>query len=98
MGVVEDVPVLRIHSYADVWVPITLRSKDFKNNGMHGEYFATIKARKASDIPAIKEEYAQMMRQVPSSEPEGGESLYSFSDSILESFARTCWGKAAKTK
>ncbi|GAA4437939.1 ABC transporter permease [Pontibacter saemangeumensis] len=98
MGVVEDVPVLRLHSYADIWVPITLRSKDFKNNGMHGEYFATIKAHKASDIPAIKEEYAQMMRQVPIQNPKEVKALHSFSDSILESFARTLLGKGREDK
>ncbi|MFD3001560.1 ABC transporter permease [Pontibacter toksunensis] len=98
VGVVEDVPVLRLHSYADIWVPITLRSKDFKNNGMHGEYFATIKARKASDIPAIKEEYARMMQQVPIQNPKEVKSLHSYSDTILESFARTLLGNGKDDK
>jgi putative ABC transport system permease protein len=98
IGVVEDVPVLRLHSYADVWVPITLRSKDFKNNGLHGEYFATIKARKASDIAAIKEEYASMMRQVPIPNPKEVKKLHSFSDSVLESFSRTFLGNGQESK
>lgn len=98
IGVVEDVPVLRLHSYADVWVPITLRSRDFKNNGMHGEYFATIKARKASDIPAIKDEYARMMRQVPIQNPKEVKALHSYADSVLESFARTFLGNGREDK
>ncbi|WP_161888044.1 ABC transporter permease [Pontibacter russatus] len=98
IGVVEDVTVLRLHSYADVWVPITLRSRDFKNNGMHGEYFATIKARKASDIPAIKEEYARMMQQVPIQNPKEVKALHSYAESVLESFARTFLGNGHEDK
>ena len=98
IGVVEDVPVLRLNSYADVWVPVTLRSKDFNKPDLHGEYFATIKARQAADIPKIKEEYAQMMHQVELSHPEKGIKLYSFPDSVLESFARNLLGNGRENK
>ena len=98
VGVVEDVPVLRVHSYADVWVPITLRSQDFKNNGLRGMYFATIKARQASDIPRIKKEYAHMMTQVAITNPKEETELFSFPDSIFESFARTFLGSGRENK
>ncbi len=93
VGVVEDVPGLRLHSYADVWVPITLRSQDFNKARLHGTYFATIKAKSSSDIPKIKEEYAAMMRQVESQHQDKGTQLFSFPDTVLESFARTFLGK-----
>jgi putative ABC transport system permease protein len=93
IGVVEDVPVLRLHSYADVWVPITLKSQDFKNNGLRGTYFATIKARSSADIPKIKEEYAAMMQEVERQHPEKGTKLSSFPDTVIESFARTFLGR-----
>ncbi|RDV13678.1 ABC transporter permease [Pontibacter diazotrophicus] len=98
VGVVEDVPVLRLHSYADIWVPITLRSQEFKNTGLRGTYFATIKARQAADIPGIKNEYAHMMQEVERQNPEKGTALHSFPDSILESFARTLLGKGREGK
>ncbi len=100
VGVVEDVPVLRMHSYADIWVPVTLRSQDFKNEGLRGSgvYFATIKARQASDVPKIKEEYAHMMQRVQASHPEKGVELYSFPDSTLESIARALLGNGRDSK
>jgi putative ABC transport system permease protein len=93
IGVVEDVPVLRLHSYADVWVPITLKSHEFKNNGLRGTYFATIKAKQAADIPRIKEEYAAMLQEVESQHPDKGTELSSFPDTVIESFARTLIGR-----
>ncbi|GAB3532109.1 hypothetical protein GCM10027443_15330 [Pontibacter brevis] len=92
VGVVEDVPVLRLHSYADVWVPITLKSQDFNKPQLHGTYFATIMAKESADIPKIKAEYAAMIQQVESQQPTKGTKLYSFPDTILESFARTFLG------
>ncbi|MCX2741172.1 ABC transporter permease [Pontibacter anaerobius] len=93
VGVVEDVPVLRLHSYADVWVPITLRSQDLNKPGLRGTYFATIKARQATDIPAIKEEYAQVMQVVEKQQPDKDTKLSSFPDTVIEAFARTFLGK-----
>jgi putative ABC transport system permease protein len=92
VGVVENVPVLRVQSYADIWVPITIKSQDFSKPGLRGTYFATIKARQSSDIPEIKAEYAAMMQEVERQHPEKGAKLFSFPDTFLESFARTFLG------
>ncbi|WP_266204825.1 ABC transporter permease [Pontibacter kalidii] len=92
VGIVENVSVLRLHSYADVWVPISLKSQDFNKPGLHGTYFATIKAAKASDIPQIKKEYATMMAEVERQHPEKEVELSSFPDTFLESIARTFLG------
>jgi putative ABC transport system permease protein len=92
VGVVEDVPVLRLHSYADVWVPISLKSQEFNKPGLHGTYFATIKAAKASDIPQIKKEFATMMAEVERQHPEKGVTLNAFPDTFLESVTRTFLG------
>ena len=92
VGVVEDVPVLRLHSYADMWVPISLRSQDFNRPGLNGIYFATIKARDAADVSKIKDEYADMMAEVERQQPEKSTKLYSFPDTMLESFTRTFLG------
>ncbi|WP_276497244.1 ABC transporter permease [Pontibacter litorisediminis] len=92
VGVVEDVPVLRVQSYADVWVPITLKSQDFNKPQLHGTYFATIKARSSDDVPKIKEEYATMMQAVERQQPVKGTKLHSYPDTFLESIARTLLG------
>ncbi len=93
VGVVENVPVLRVQSYADVWVPVTLKSQDFNKPGLRGTYFATIKARQPGDIPKIKAEYAAMMQVLERQQPNKETRLFSFPDTFLESFARTLLGK-----
>ncbi|AMM50658.1 hypothetical protein TH61_04980 [Rufibacter sp. DG15C] len=97
IGVVKDVPVLRLNSYADVWVPITLRQNEFKNDGLRGTFFAIIQAKQPSDLSKIKDEYAQMMTQVEIKNPKEVSTLYSFPDTILETFARTSLGKGEKS-
>ncbi|WP_242928763.1 ABC transporter permease [Pontibacter vulgaris] len=92
VGVVENVPVLRVQSYADVWVPITLKSQDFNRPGLRGTYFATIKATTPGDVPKIKEEYAAMMQEVERQQPQKETKLFSFPDTFLESIARTFLG------
>jgi putative ABC transport system permease protein len=99
IGVVEDVPILRLHSYADVWVPVTLRPQDMKGTDLRGEYFATIQARQAADIPKIKEEYQQMITQkVEKPTRKDFQGLYSYPDTIFESFSRTFIGRGQETK
>ncbi|QCR22806.1 ABC transporter permease [Pontibacter sp. SGAir0037] len=97
VGVVEDVPVLRLHSYADVWVPISLRSQDFNKPGLHGVYFATIKAHKPADVSSIKAEYATMLAEVERQQPEKGTEVHSSPDSVVESFARTFLGNGRES-
>jgi putative ABC transport system permease protein len=91
IGVVEDVPILRLHSYADVWVPVTLRPQDMKRKDLAGGgYFGIIQARQAADLPKIKAEYAQMMYQkVEKPTRKDFKALHSYPDTILESFSRT---------
>lgn len=97
VGVVQDVPVLRLHSYADVWVPISLRN-NLLAPGLRGEYFATIKAKETADIRKIKSEYARVMQQVENSYAAKGTSIHSFPDTIFESFARSLLGKGRDNK
>lgn len=97
VGVVENVPVLRVQSYADVWVPVTLKSHEFSKPGLRGTYFATIKARHAADIPKIKEEYAAMMKKVEGQQAEKTSKLFSFPDTSLEFFARNLLGEGKES-
>ncbi|MFC6996332.1 ABC transporter permease [Rufibacter roseus] len=98
IGVVKDVPALRLHSYADLWVPITLKSQDFKRTSLRGSYFATIKAKKASDVPKIKDEYGQMMQQLNKQVSKEDKEVHSYADNIFGTFARSFLGGGTKDK
>jgi putative ABC transport system permease protein len=54
VGVVRDVPILRIVSYGEIWVPIsTAKSKSFRKDYI-GNFIAVFLARSRSDFPQIK--------------------------------------------
>ncbi len=54
VGVVRDVPILRLVSYSEIWVPIsTAKSKTFRKEYI-GDFMAVFLARSRSDFPEIK--------------------------------------------
>ena len=54
VGVVRDVPILRLVSYGEIWVPIsTAKSKTWRKEYI-GNFMAVFLARSRSDFPQIK--------------------------------------------
>lgn len=64
VGVVKNVPVLRVNSYADIWVPISTSKDDFTSKSLAGSYAAILLARSSSDFESIREECAKMITKV----------------------------------
>jgi putative ABC transport system permease protein len=56
VGVVANVPYLRLASYADVWVPISAANSEAYKNELIGNFRALIVARGREDFPQIKAE------------------------------------------
>ncbi|RZK26674.1 MAG: ABC transporter permease, partial [Hymenobacter sp.] len=48
VGVVRDVPLLRFHTYADVWLPITTTTDDLRNPDLMGRCQVILLARSAA--------------------------------------------------
>lgn len=86
-GVVDDVPAMRFNSYADVWVPITTTPDDLKKNQLNGDYLAILLARSAADVPAMQEEFRNVMKRVPLPDKEM-EFMELHADRILAAFSR----------
>ncbi|QJX48286.1 FtsX-like permease family protein [Hymenobacter taeanensis] len=88
MGVVEDVPVMRISSYADVWVPISTSSNNLNQVRLDGEYSAIILAKSAADKAAVQAEFDQMVKRVPLPNPKEMDHLDLHADQLLASYSR----------
>ncbi|HTQ81248.1 MAG TPA: ABC transporter permease, partial [Thermoanaerobaculia bacterium] len=58
VGVVPDVPALRIISYADVWVPLSATASSAYRHETFGALMALVLARSRADFPAIQAEFA----------------------------------------
>ena len=87
IGVVED--ELHINAFADMWVPVTTQpSSDYKN-AMFGGYTAMVLARKAEDLPAIKQDIIRIAKTVVYDDPTRFNVTRIWGDSKLELFARS---------
>lgn len=71
-GVVENVPIMRIFPYADVWLPMTHTKESLTEPTLMGNFpgwFALTLAESPDDFPEIKAEFQSVLQQV--NDPEG---------------------------
>lgn len=87
-GVVRNVSAAHIYAYADVWVPYTLSPQFYKDNRLNGEFMAVLLAPSARAVPAVREEYRQMLKRVEIPNPKEVEAIFSYADPVLASFTR----------
>ena len=95
VGVVRDVPILRIAPFADVWVPnSTLRSKSYRTE-IQGRFMAMILARDRADFPAIKAEVESRFRDAELFLPprEGWRTIQGGADTLFEWVSRMIFGE-----
>jgi putative ABC transport system permease protein len=90
VGVVKDVPVLRVVAFSDVWVPIsTFKSSTYRQDYI-GNFMAILLARSASDFPAIKSEVATRLKAAEAGIPN--KEMYKWitggADTLLGAFSR----------
>ncbi|MFP5262645.1 MAG: ABC transporter permease [Blastocatellia bacterium] len=57
VGVVKNVPALRVHSFSDVWAPISTYKSDSYKKEYVAEFMALFLAGSKNDFPAIQEEF-----------------------------------------
>jgi putative ABC transport system permease protein len=58
IGVVPDVPILRVVSFGEVYVPVTTAKTDAYRDDLLGGFMGLLLARSPEDFPAIKAEFA----------------------------------------
>jgi putative ABC transport system permease protein len=86
VGVVPNVPRLRLVPFADIWVPISTAKTDSYKSELVGGFMATILARSAADLPALK---AEVAARVPTLEVTKPFTRFSAAaESQFEAFAR----------
>ena len=87
-GVVRNISAAHVYAYADVWLPYTLSSQYFKDNRLSGEFMPVLLAPSAAVVPAMREEYRQMMKRVEIPNPKEVKAVFSYADPILAGFTR----------
>lgn len=86
IGVVED--ELQLNAYAGLWAPITTLPNSSYRNNLIGEFSALLLAKTKADFARIKDEIAQISKQINADEPERFENTYIWADDKLDYIAR----------
>jgi putative ABC transport system permease protein len=85
VGVVPDVPILRLVSNGDIYVPVTTSKTNAYKTDLMGGFGALLLARSQDDFPAIKAELETRIRSVPL--PNGWKKLVAPAESFFEMVA-----------
>jgi putative ABC transport system permease protein len=90
VGVVEDVPIVRYSSTADVWVPISTAKSSAYKSQFTGGFMALLLARSRADFPAIKAEVEARTREAEKHipDPKNYQHLATGADTFFESISR----------
>jgi putative ABC transport system permease protein len=87
VGVVRDVPFLRLVPFADVWVPLTVARSDAWRRDLRGSFMGVLLARSRADFPAIQSELRSRMATVDLSGTEF-ETASAEAETLFATFAR----------
>lgn len=87
VGVVRDVPFLRLVPFADVWVPLTVARSDAWKRNLRGGFMGVFLARSRADFPAIQSEFRARMATVDLSGTEF-KTASAEAETVLATFAR----------
>jgi putative ABC transport system permease protein len=90
VGVVEDVPIVRFSSMADVWVPTSTNKSSVFKSQFTGGFMALLLARSKADLPAIRTEVAARAREAAKHlpDPKNYQQFAASADTFFESLAR----------
>jgi len=96
IGVVKDVSKTLGYVYGNMYLPYTTSKFAKKNTDLMGSYTAVLQAKSTADIPAMVEEYNQMLKKVPFDKKEF-DKLDVRPDTYLASLTRGITGSESST-
>lgn len=85
VGVVADVPELRLVPFADIWVPLTTAKSDAYRRELMGGFGAIYLTSSAADFGALREEFRSRMKRVEL--PKGYDRMLAVPETHLERVA-----------
>lgn len=93
VGVVRDVPIIRMMAFSEIWVPIGTMKGDAYKRALLGHFVGIILARDRADFPAIKAEFQARLQRVQLPDPKEFDRITGSVDTIFESFSRALFSK-----
>jgi len=94
-GVVKNVAITNLYSFADMYLPYTVSKANYKDESFVGHYNAILLANSKDDLPKIKAEFDQIVSRIPLG--KDWDLLIAHADSYLETFTREAFGGETKS-
>jgi putative ABC transport system permease protein len=88
VGVVPNVPIYRVSSYADVWVPLSTAKSNAYLRDATGHFWALMLAKHRDDVPKIKEELQGLLPSVDFPNPNEYNKIIAVAETLFESVGR----------
>jgi putative ABC transport system permease protein len=89
VGVVEDIPRLRMIPFGEMWAPVTTLKSDSYKTELLGSFSAIVLARDRAAIPGMQEELRSRLARAELPDPKHYTTLVAPLESTFESLART---------
>lgn len=89
VGVVEDVPFLRVTPFADVWVPISTQKGTGYREEWTGDFQALLLAENREALPGIRDAFAQRVATAEYPDPKLFHTFYGGAETFFEAVSRT---------
>jgi putative ABC transport system permease protein len=87
VGVVRDVPILRLVPFSDVWVPYTTDRSDAYRRELVGDMMGLFLARSTADLPAIREEVRARVARIPTDDKDF-QKVVAHAETLVDTAAR----------
>lgn len=88
IGVVEDVPFLRLAPFADVWVPLSTQKTSAYRHEFSGGYQALLLAESRAALPGVRAEFAERVARAQLPDPRTFHTARSGAETLFEAFSR----------
>lgn len=93
VGVVPNIPIFRVTSFADVWVPLSTAKSNGYLRDATGDFLALLLARTPGDLPKIKEELQTALARVEFPNAREYSRIITAAETLFESVARGMFGR-----
>jgi putative ABC transport system permease protein len=97
VGVVRDVPILRLVPFADIWVPYTTDRSDAYRREIVGDMMGLFLARSTADLPGIREEVRSRVARIQPDD-KAFDRVVAHAETLFDTAARVLTGGNAEAE
>jgi len=87
-GVVKSVPITMYMIYSDIYLPYSVSKSDYNKITFRGSYTAILMAASKEEVPAMQQEYEQMISRIPMISKDY-DKIFSHADTFITGYLRT---------